>query len=174
METNKAYFARKAVNIEELKLRTSDGRDKVPFVVEKVIELTPAHFEKFSQNLLRDFDFIKDNLEFMYIDTNKVWHAVLIKAAGAVDGILCEAEGYNYCRYGNYIPDCSAILEQPKSNITDKIVGQIQNIRAEGNHNLFDTTAVQREAFEKGFNELVVFLEEHKIKYVKYILSGER
>ena len=61
-----------------------------------------------------------------------------------------------------------------ESQITDKIVDQIQNIRAEGHHNMFEIFGVQREAFEKGFHELVILLEEHKTEYVKYILSGER
>jgi hypothetical protein len=58
--------------------------------------------------------------------------------------------------------------------ITDKIREQILTIRKEEKYNMFDTLGVQREAFEKGFNELVLLLEEFKKEYVKFIMTGQR
>ena len=57
--------------------------------------------------------------------------------------------------------------------MTNKIKEQIISIRDTGLTNMFDTTAVQRIAQEMGFYELVIFLEEEKAKYVKFILSGD-
>lgn len=54
-----------------------------------------------------------------------------------------------------------------------KIVRSILDIRATGLTNMFDIPAVQKLAYEKGFYELVVFLEEHKLEYVNFILSGK-
>jgi hypothetical protein len=56
--------------------------------------------------------------------------------------------------------------------MTDKIKEQIIAIRDTGLTNMFDVTAVQRIADEMEFYELVIFLEEEKAKYVKFILYG--
>ncbi|EKD8202286.1 DUF5049 domain-containing protein [Listeria innocua] len=57
--------------------------------------------------------------------------------------------------------------------MTDKIKEQIIAIRDTGLTNMFDVTAVQRIADEMEFYELVIFLEEEKAKYVKFILNGD-
>ena len=58
--------------------------------------------------------------------------------------------------------------------MTDKIKEQILKIRDTGLTNMFDTTAVQRLAFEREFYELVMFIEEHKKEYVRFIIYGDR
>lgn len=54
-----------------------------------------------------------------------------------------------------------------------KVKEQILAVRDTGLTNMFDTCAVQRIAYDMDFFELVVFLEEHKDKYVRFILTGE-
>ena len=54
-----------------------------------------------------------------------------------------------------------------------KIKEQILAIRDTGLTNMFDTRTVQRIAHEMNFFELVVFLDEHRDKYVRFILTGE-
>ena len=54
-----------------------------------------------------------------------------------------------------------------------KVKEQILAVRDTGLNNMFDTRAVQRIAFDTDFFELVTFLEEHKDKYVRFILPGE-
>ena len=58
--------------------------------------------------------------------------------------------------------------------MTEKIKEQILKIRDTGLTNMFDTTAVQRLAFEREFFELVMFIEEHKKEYVRFIIYGDR
>ncbi|MBO4392662.1 MAG: DUF5049 domain-containing protein [Clostridia bacterium] len=58
--------------------------------------------------------------------------------------------------------------------MTEKIKEQILKIRETGLTNMFDTTAVQRLAFEREFFELVMFIEEHKKEYVQFIIYGDR
>ncbi len=58
--------------------------------------------------------------------------------------------------------------------ITDKIMAQILDIRAVGNHNMFLARDVQREANEKGYHELVLLIEDSKKDYCNFILTGER
>ncbi|WP_418515079.1 DUF5049 domain-containing protein [Erysipelothrix rhusiopathiae] len=57
--------------------------------------------------------------------------------------------------------------------MTDKIKEQIIAIRDTGLTNMFDVNAVQRIADEMKFYELVIFLDEEKAKYVKFILNGD-
>jgi hypothetical protein len=57
--------------------------------------------------------------------------------------------------------------------MTNKVREQILAIRNTGLTNMFDVNAVQRMAHEMNLFELVVFLEEHKDQYVRFILTGE-
>ena len=57
--------------------------------------------------------------------------------------------------------------------MTEKVREQILAIRDTGYTNMFDLNRVQRLAYERGFYELVVFIEEEKPKYVRFILTGE-
>lgn len=51
---------------------------------------------------------------------------------------------------------------------------QILAIRNTGLTNMFDTAYVQRLAYERNYFELVVFIEENKRDYCKFILYGDR
>ena len=57
--------------------------------------------------------------------------------------------------------------------MTNKVREQILVIRNTGLTNMFDVNTVQRMAHEMNFFELVVFLEDHKDQYVRFILTGE-
>ena len=55
----------------------------------------------------------------------------------------------------------------------DKVKEQILKVRDTGLTNMFDTRAVQRIANDMNFYELVIYLEEHKKEYSRFILTGE-
>lgn len=55
----------------------------------------------------------------------------------------------------------------------EKIKSQILEIRATGLCNMFDLPYVQRLAFDRNYYELVMFIEEHRKEYVKFILTGD-
>ena len=57
--------------------------------------------------------------------------------------------------------------------MSDKVFDQIMHIRDSAKHNMLDVTGIQREAFELGFHELVIYLLEHRNEYVRFILTGE-
>lgn len=57
--------------------------------------------------------------------------------------------------------------------MTDTIRRQILAVRGTGRTNMFDTNMVQVIADEMEFHELVVFIEERKSEYVRFILSGK-
>ena len=50
---------------------------------------------------------------------------------------------------------------------------QVLAVRASGRTNMFDIPMVQYIANEMRFYELVIFLEEHRSEYVRFILTGE-
>lgn len=58
--------------------------------------------------------------------------------------------------------------------MTETVKKQILSIRDSGRTNMFDVNMVQYLANERGYYELVVFIEEHKKEYVRFILTGER
>ncbi|MEG1149099.1 MAG: DUF5049 domain-containing protein [Niameybacter sp.] len=57
--------------------------------------------------------------------------------------------------------------------MTDKIKKQILAIRGTGLTNTFDLCTVQKIASEMGCYELVVFIEEHKEEYIRFIFTGK-
>jgi hypothetical protein len=54
-----------------------------------------------------------------------------------------------------------------------KVKEQILSIRDTGLTNMFDLPLVQRLAFDRNYYELVLFIEEHRDEYVRFILHGE-
>lgn len=50
---------------------------------------------------------------------------------------------------------------------------QILSVRDSGLANMLDVTAVQRIAFDRGYYELVMFIEDHRDAYVHFIFYGE-
>lgn len=54
-----------------------------------------------------------------------------------------------------------------------KVKEQILAVRETELTNMFDTLAVQRIAHKRDFFDLVIFIEEHKDEYARFILTGE-
>ena len=57
--------------------------------------------------------------------------------------------------------------------MTEKVRDQILSIRDTGLTNMFDIPMVQRLAYDRGYYELAIFLEEHRKEYARFILTGE-
>ena len=57
--------------------------------------------------------------------------------------------------------------------MTEKVREQILAIRDTGLTNMFDLPMVQRLAYERGYYELVCWLEDHRKEYARFILTGE-
>lgn len=57
--------------------------------------------------------------------------------------------------------------------MTETIREQILAIRDTGLTNMFDIPMVQRLAFDRGFYELVDYLEDHRSEYAHFIMTGE-
>ena len=57
--------------------------------------------------------------------------------------------------------------------MTDIVRDQILTIRDTGLTNMFDVPTVQGIAYDRGYYELVCYLEEHRSEYAHFILTGE-
>jgi len=57
--------------------------------------------------------------------------------------------------------------------MSDIIREQILVIRDTGLTNMFDVPMVQRLAYDRGYYELVTYLEDHRKEYAHFILTGE-
>ena len=55
----------------------------------------------------------------------------------------------------------------------EKVKEQILAIRDTGLTNMFDIPMVQRLAYDRGYYELVTYLEDHRKEYAHFILTGE-
>lgn len=54
----------------------------------------------------------------------------------------------------------------------EKLKSEIEDIRQSGICNMFDVPFVQRLAFDRNYYDLVLFLEDHRKEYVRFILYG--
>ena len=81
--------------------------------VEKVITLYGKRFEQMRDHPLEDAPEIIDNRELMYMEGNTA-HCILFLDGNGSDGILVEAEGADYARKSEFIPNARAIIEQSK------------------------------------------------------------
>ena len=57
--------------------------------------------------------------------------------------------------------------------MTEKVRDQILQIRASGATNMFAVNTVQRIAYERGFYDLVNYIEDNRKGYVHFIFTGE-
>lgn len=57
--------------------------------------------------------------------------------------------------------------------MTDTVFEQIMSIRDSGAVNMLLTNEVQRAAYDKGYYELVCYIEEHRQEYWHFIMTGE-
>ena len=57
--------------------------------------------------------------------------------------------------------------------MTEKIKEQKFAVRDSGAANMCEMAAVQRAAFDRGFYELVLFIEENREEYWNFILTGK-
>ena len=81
-----------------------------PCVVEKVIKLSGAEFDRFSRGLMREWGFIRDNQFDRSVDEQGRHRCLLVTGEGRRDGILVSSEGANYARYSSFIPNAEDIL----------------------------------------------------------------
>ena len=79
-------------------------------VIEKIIRISDSEFDNFASNLLKNYDFIKDNTDHMFRGEDGRRHCLLVMGEGRKDGILVESQGYDYARYTSLLPNAEDFL----------------------------------------------------------------
>ncbi len=129
--SNKVVFARKPANLGELQDGSWSECISASVVVERVVELSPARYARFAGNLLSDYEFLREHQNRMYVDTQGVWHCLLVKAQGAKDGILVNTEGAAFPRYTGYCPDVRSWLPREPKQESERRRGEPSPMSAE-------------------------------------------
>ena len=63
---------------------------------------------------------------------------------------------------------CRSLVPEFTQTVRDELLA----IRDSGKSNMLDLPMVQQLAYEKGFYELVCFIEDHRKDYVNFIMTG--
>ena len=84
--------------------------EPIQIEVEKVISLYGKRFEQMRDHPLEDAPEIIENRDLMYMEGNTA-HCILFLDAKGSNGILVEAEGADYARKSQFIPNARAIVE---------------------------------------------------------------
>lgn len=103
-----------------------------PAKVEKIIRLSEREFEQFLQNPMEYQDFIKGNVNLMRQDESGVYHCLLVTGENHRDGVLVEADGYDYARYASYVPDAAAFLYDSLSEMGYRLALLVEQFITKG------------------------------------------
>lgn len=82
-------------------------------------------------------------------------------------------DGYLAAGFDLSILKAALAASETKAAMTDTIRKQILAIRDTGKTNMFDIRMVQYLADQAGYHELVLYLEDHRKEYTKFIMTGE-
>ena len=89
--------------------------------IEKVVELSRDDFCRLKIIPLADYPFIRENLDCMF-SRNGVIHCLLALGQDSNDGVLIDAEQYNYPRLASYIPGMRDIVNAEMDRAADFII----------------------------------------------------
>lgn len=99
--------------------------------VDKVVELSAGEFDDFLKNPLQDKAFITENKEVMYNDGHMA-HCLLVLGRDRNDGVLVEAEGYDFAKYAAFLFGARDIVNAEIRQAADRIVREGVENTSEG------------------------------------------
>ena len=80
-------------------------------VMEKVVELSANQWRDMMNHPLKDRLFFEEYRDDMGMNDDGERQSLLVLNKDGQDGLLVEAEGYNYARYSSYLPDARTIIQ---------------------------------------------------------------
>ena len=98
----KGNFVRKPDGIGDL-IKARGTWTPEPIVVIARVDLEPADFEHFANNLLEDYNFIAEHTRNSGVDKEGNVHCILVGTKDRPEKIAVDPEGYNYARYAALI-----------------------------------------------------------------------
>ena len=109
MFENSASFYRKAASVRDL-IAKAPFPEKAWFQITKVIELPTGQYRRYMNELWQDVTFISRNESNMRFDEkSETFLCLFVTCQDATNGLLVEAEGFDYARYAAFIPDKKAL-----------------------------------------------------------------
>ncbi len=90
--------------------RKADRYEPHRCVVEKAVAIPHTAFEQMRLHPVRDSTYIKEYKDLMYYADNTD-HCVLFIDNDSGDGMLVQAEGFDYARYSQFVPDARGLME---------------------------------------------------------------
>ncbi|WP_294445288.1 DUF6329 domain-containing protein, partial [Ruminococcus flavefaciens] len=81
--------------------------------VEKWVFLPHSDFERLKANPYQEHEAITAARDLMYEDKN-AYHCIMLLDEHGDDGLLIEAEGFDYPRLSMFVPDAALIYERYK------------------------------------------------------------
>lgn len=91
-------------------------------VIGKIIELPESEYQKFKNNLMEDYDFIRESDDDMILDRNGLNHCILTLGEGCSDGVLIIAEGCSYARYTSLVQGAREYVTARLNQLADQII----------------------------------------------------
>jgi hypothetical protein len=98
-----AFFVKYPFRIEDL-IRPYLPKQRKPYKIEQVIELGKIDYENFITDLCVDRWFIEKYTQLCRIDSDGVWHCILVRQQVRTDGVLVMSEGEVFPKWAAYLP----------------------------------------------------------------------
>ena len=101
-------------------------------MVEKWVFLPHSDFERLKANPYQEHEAITAANDLMYED-QEAYHCIMLLDEYGEDGLLIEAEGFDYPRYSMFVPDAKSIFEryrtsEPELKLHDMIKDTVERI----------------------------------------------
>lgn len=80
--------------------------------IEKIIELNHDDYKRFASHLLSDYEFLRENKEMMYVDSDEIRHCLLVIGNEHEHGILVDSSGASYARYTAFMQNAREYIKQ--------------------------------------------------------------
>ena len=91
-------------------------------VIEKIVELPEEEYRSYRSNLIRYAGFISENTDIMYADGNGVYHCLLVLGQTQSEGVLIQAEGYDYTKYVSLVPGARDFVTARLNQLAEQII----------------------------------------------------
>ncbi len=102
--------------------RKENAIDVQPFRVVALETINEIQWQRFSQNLLDDYDIIAGHAKDLHVGSDGVTNALLVLNEKTGEGILVNSEGSSYARYSAYLPFAKLYLDSEVAMVADYCV----------------------------------------------------
>ena len=122
--------------------------------VEKWVFLPHSDFERLKSNPYQEHEAITDARDLMYEDKN-AYHCIMLLDEYGDDGLLIEAEGFDYPRLSMFVPDAALIYERYKTSEAELKLHDMIKDKIGVNFYL-DLSVIPQEQKEASYVEFIV------------------